>query len=504
MKNLRAVGSFGGIDADTDALLDDCFQDHEAYAAAIKHERPLVLGRKGSGKTAIYRRIVGIHSHNAFALGHTFLEYPWHHHRLQELVGVPEESRYIQSWQYLILLGLARLLINDDQSQPWSTFALEEIQTLEQFVTDSYGTKRPELGALFTPERRLRIEPHFRFGTELIGGGLNLERLPVSDLPKVVQEVNRRVRNAVLGCLNPDIDYYVCFDELDRGFSPSDSSYHHMLTGLLLAAKLMNDEAARVGKRLSVIVFLRDDIYQVLRFEDKNKITEARASVIEWDSPRTQWTLRQLMERRFSALLGEGVAVNWSDVFDESKEMSGRQRKYKHILDRTFRRPRDIIKMCNEVLLAYKADEHCDSELFLNGHVIAARRGYSEYLLRELVDEVQKHMPRHDKYFEILRSVGSGAFTREQFDSVCSLRAALLGDGDTAESILRGFFDFSIIGYQKTGGAGGGSTFVWRYLEAGARFDETASTLRVHPGLVEALGLKKWEHRDDVDDTEGT
>jgi hypothetical protein len=29
--DLREVESFGGIDADTDQLLDECFDDHEAY-----------------------------------------------------------------------------------------------------------------------------------------------------------------------------------------------------------------------------------------------------------------------------------------------------------------------------------------------------------------------------------------------------------------------------------------------------------------------------------------
>jgi hypothetical protein len=40
-------------DADSDDLLDQAFQDHEAYTQAIAHRRPLVIGRKGSGKTCI-------------------------------------------------------------------------------------------------------------------------------------------------------------------------------------------------------------------------------------------------------------------------------------------------------------------------------------------------------------------------------------------------------------------------------------------------------------------
>jgi len=64
MKPLSDVASFGAIDADFDDLLDTCFQDHEAYASALAHERFLVVGRKGAGKTAIFKKIIRTRRHN--------------------------------------------------------------------------------------------------------------------------------------------------------------------------------------------------------------------------------------------------------------------------------------------------------------------------------------------------------------------------------------------------------------------------------------------------------
>ena len=58
MIKLIDVESFGGIDADTDTLLEQCFEDHEAYQETKNHKCFLVLGRKGSGKTAIFRKFV--------------------------------------------------------------------------------------------------------------------------------------------------------------------------------------------------------------------------------------------------------------------------------------------------------------------------------------------------------------------------------------------------------------------------------------------------------------
>jgi hypothetical protein len=101
--DLDQAENFGAIDADADALLRDCFRDHPAYSVARAHERFLVVGRKGSGKTAIFKRLITEKAPTVLAFGHTFDDYPWPYHDLQTQAGVPEERRYIHSWRYLIL-----------------------------------------------------------------------------------------------------------------------------------------------------------------------------------------------------------------------------------------------------------------------------------------------------------------------------------------------------------------------------------------------------------------
>ena len=45
--------------------------------------------------------------------------------------------------------------------------------------------------------------------------------------------------------------------------------------------------------------FLRDDIYNNLKFEDKNKITENNVAPVFWDHGPNHKTLKGLMEKRF-------------------------------------------------------------------------------------------------------------------------------------------------------------------------------------------------------------
>ncbi len=303
-KAIRDVSTFGGIDADADSLLDTCFQNHEAYLAAKEHKHFLIIGRKGSGKTAIFRKLITERAPDLFALGHTFAEYPWNHHDAQANMGVPEEERYVNSWKYLILLTTSKILLNQDHSQPWNDAAAESLQKIESFVVDSYGSRDPDVTQLFNPGKSLRINPTLKIALGPLEAGVSVERISVANLPNVVVDLNRTVSDAVIAALNPENSYHICFDQLDLGFSVTEPKYAQRLTGLILAARDLSQRAKAAGKKLSVDIFLRDDIYQLLKFEDKNKLSESTMSRIEWDGPSTEWTLRNLMAKRFAEVLG--------------------------------------------------------------------------------------------------------------------------------------------------------------------------------------------------------
>lgn len=501
VKSLRATESFGSIDADADQLLKSCFQDHPAYRSVHQMKRFVILGRKGSGKTAIYKKVITENEPDSYSFGYSFDDYPWHHHNLQSEVGVPEERKFIHSWKYLILLGLAKILLNNDRTQPWdNSEAVEALSALEDFVVDSYGTRDPDMSQLFSPRRKL----HFKGGINAKFFQIQGESVAIEELPKHIQDVNRAMEKAILTALNPNCRYYICFDQLDLGYSPEDKAYSHRLIGLLIAARDLFVKASEASKSFNPVVFLRDDIFEELHFEDKNKITDNYATWVTWDEDKDGGlTLRKMMERRFAEVLlprgAEQMFLDWNLVFDEQKEMPGHQSKYKHICDRTFLRPRDMIKFCNEVLEEYKRRTSGESfgqpelghseEIFINEDVHAAREDFSNYLVRELDDEISKHVPRYEEYLEVLKTIGSERFNFSEFEKIFNQRQELKEDDPW--KALDELFKFSIISYLRPGGRGGGSEYVWRYRGARARLDPTVDSFRVHPGLKETLGLTR-------------
>ena len=293
MPTLQDINAFGAIDADNDDLLLRSFEDHEAYLDVRAQKRFLIVGKKGSGKTAIFKRLLDISDPGYFCFGHTFSDYPWHYHDKQARIGIPDFDKYTHSWKYLILLSLAKVILNQDQSLPYDDQSMDAMARVERFVIDTYGSRDPDVTQIFTPTKQLKLKPHFDVDLKLIKAGVSGEMVPMEQLPVVVQDVNRNLLSYGLKCLNPQHEYFICFDQLDLGFDPTKQDYTNRLIGLLLACRDLNIAARDQGKCFFVVIFLRQDIYDTLHFEDKNKITENFLSFIEWDTPRTNKTLKQ-------------------------------------------------------------------------------------------------------------------------------------------------------------------------------------------------------------------
>ncbi|BCO07988.1 hypothetical protein GF1_03640 [Desulfolithobacter dissulfuricans] len=348
---------------------------------------------------------------------------------------------------------------------------MEDMLRLEAFVVDTYGSRDPDLTQTFSPTKELRLKPHFELDWKILKAGISPESVPVEELPTIIPEVNAAFLRTILRCLNPNHKYYIAFDQLDLGFNKSSPEYSSRLIGLLLASRDINLAAREAGINLFVVVFLRDDIYDSLHFEDKNKMTENYVSLIEWDTPRTKKTLKALMNRRFTVLLGgeEKQNINWGDVFNEEREMPGHQSKYDHIRDRTYLRPRDIIKFANLALKEYK--QRIDSGEVEQGHLYKidnvdvhnARVEYSEYLVREIDDEVHTHLPDYERHLDVLRAIGKWHFDKDEYESAFSKHypEAQISSNEALEKLHQ----FSFIGFYRAGGRGFGGQSMFSVTE---------------------------------------
>jgi len=476
--SLRNLRSFGDVAAEDDAVLD-YFLTTDAVNRISRNEVFLVLGRKGSGKTALVR-----HFSEGYAPGLarsvSLRGYPWNVHAQRVDAGASSIEAYVSAWKYLISAELASLLLDKvDQGNS------NEAKSLTKFLEDNYGGVRPKLEAILRPKSlklsSLSFEPQV-LGNKL--GGIALER-DTRDLNLGI-ELNA-LSDSILSAATALAvragvqNLSLHFDELDQGLAALDDQRKLLIVGLILAARAVRLSCKGTGCQINPVVYLRTDLWDELDFSDKNKISQTVALNLEWDSP----SLLQLVDTRIQARLGAGAT--WDAVSTESL-MRGSQTKWNHILTRTFLRPRDVIKYLNAALTEAKK-RTAEPLLFENEDIVAARNIYSAYLKAELDDEILAHWRYWEDALQACSGISTITFDRDLFVSEYGSRRTA-GNPMEADEALRLLYSFSVLGYEKRSGYGG-SSWAFQYTDPEAGWDPSATRFKVHLGLKEYAKLRE-------------
>jgi len=114
----------------------------------------------------------------------------------------------------------------------------------------------------------------------------------------------------------------------------------------------------------------------------------------------------------------------------------------KHILRRSFYRPRDVIVYLNKIREAHDATS---DSLYSSKDLYAAERTVSSSMYDELIDEWATQKPDFVVYLMTLQNIGYEIFTREQFAEKFIQAKPDASESDINE-VLRFLFANSIIG----------------------------------------------------------
>jgi hypothetical protein len=478
---LRGLDSFGKGAAEDEPVLTYFFKT-EAVARIAKSEILLVLGRKGSGKTALVRHF-SENTAGVFSRSLSLRGYPWALHGTRVDRGASPIEAYVSSWRYLIAVELAALVSTRavTQSDP-------VLKAIKEFLTQNYGGPDPSLDQVLRPPK-LRISKGVVEPTVLGNkiGSVALERSAAdTTFGLEVNALTDALLSAVATVATQEgMDTLsLHFDELDQGMSTLDAERARMLIGLILAARLVRQSGASNRPVIAPVVYLRSDIWEDLEFSDKNKVARGLTLGLEW----TPETLRALLDERIKRKVGP---FTWDDVASPDL-MRGSQSKWSHIVARTFVRPRDVVEFANVALK--EAQKRSDEPLvFINEDIVSARDKYSAYLKEELDDEIIPHWPQWDEALKACSAIQTLTFERDKF--VLEYERRKSGDNVlSAGDALRMLYRFSVIGYEKRSGYGG-SSWSFQYTNPEAGWDDGAQKFKVHQGLKEYAKLSE-ERKD--------
>jgi len=368
--------------------LEDYFIQTFQFRRALDGTGKIVVGRKGSGKTAIFfqvrdkkrgdRRNVIVdlkpESHQLSLLRENILKF--------YDVGVFDHT-ISAFWQHLIHMEILLRLRDQIVGAP---------QRIRGAPSDAYkvageidkliDAAKTDVSGDFTSRMSALINAIVQEIDALRAAG---KPPSVEDLTSIVFRVDiRSLRGLIERCISPGTTLVFLFDNIDKGWSargvqPDDV---RLVRLLIEALNKMQRDLTRQGIEFQFLVFLRNDIYEILIDSTPDRGKEAQI-LIDW-SDREQ--LKRIILERIQYSLNEdheNFEAAWQSLFVEAIDGCD---SFEYLVSRCLMRPRFLIDLI----------ENCISIAVNRGHdavtqedIRAACRQHSYYLISDFGYEIR-------------------------------------------------------------------------------------------------------------------
>jgi hypothetical protein len=396
-----AVGRlfFGRDDAENDladGLLEEGFLFTYAYEAAQTGRKSLIIGRKGSGKSAICRRLIAKGGYDGPTILITPDDAAGDEIRRFELQGLTGDTAKSLIWRYVFAVQAARHLTAQMRTvsrrkTPGSVRALRSFLHANQEAEEQQLYDRLQRGVRGLQSASLSLKA---FG--VVEASINATGASEGARASRLLEVLERGVAAAFDDLDPEREnpaLLFLVDQLEQVWT-IDPDSHAMVTGLLLAAKHVTSE---YRKSVRCALFLRSDIYDTLNFGDGDKFHS--------DEIRITWSrsgLRDLALTRASASLKRSLTREqlWGEVFPATIEG---EHTADYLFSRCLPRPRDAIQfltVCRDT-----ADEH-GHQTVQEEDVLRATLQFSQWKLQDLAKEYLVNYPFLKSLFALFENTG--------------------------------------------------------------------------------------------------
>jgi hypothetical protein len=369
--------------------LGDYFLKTDQFERAVRGEANLVVGRKGSGKTALFiqvrdkirydKRNVVVdlkpEGYQLIKLKEDILTY---------LSAGARQHLITAFWEYLILLEVAYKLLEKDQNTYRHNHDLHDLYMrlkttyqLADFSAEGDFSER-----LSTLSNSLITRYKEKFGT------VDAQRLSASQVTELLYKHDLRdLMQLISQYLERKKTVWVLFDNLDKGWSTHgvDVIDATVLRCLVDAGRKIEREMRRDQHDFHCIVFIRNDVYDHLMKNSSDHGKESRAA-LDWSDPDM---LREMLRLRLvngmKAKLGEhDFHTVWRELcvsHFRGEESSA------YLIDRSLMRPRNVLKIFNHCRgFATNFGRQRISDVDIDKGLTAYSQDLLEELDRELTD----------------------------------------------------------------------------------------------------------------------
>lgn len=435
-----------------------------------------VIGRKGTGKTAISEYLLSRANHETFCGRLSFKNFPFNDLYSKGNDKYKAPNQYITIWKYIIYSYICRLMANNQNVDPnirdslSKVFLQDPAKTLSSWVSKWTGTD---------------------FNLSILGVGGGIKGQITKEQPDWISRVDMLEK-----IVSENIDssaYYILFDELDEDYRDitdraQHESYTLLLTGLFKAVQDVKSVFRQSSANIFPIIFLRDDIYDLIDDNDKTKWDDFKID-LNW----TEDKIKRLLAFRLSkAFDKDGPVLSFNDAWNAVFSArfitpGGGYGKpipvFNYISRSTQLRPRDYVrflKVCAERALEKDGIRRIGERVIKD-----ADKAFSNYLRSELIDEIRGVIPDIADVFGVFSELRVQTIQIDDFRRVYSRQAAEKGFSQAdVDWVLRILFVFSVIGNQPK--QINQQVFRYKNKDANLNFNEP---IVVHRGLFKSLQI---------------
>ena len=471
----------GHPDALQDTSLLDYFVPTPEYRDAISGHRMIFIGRRGSGKSANFQAIREALRERPGTVPVEIAPDDYELERISEFLdvhypGINPKLLYRNTWNYVLTTEIVKALAEktdllylspDDQDRT----------NLHQY----YEQNRPALELDFGTRITAALTDAFQAAAEASEEAV---RAATERAIRGLRDyrVSPRLRDFAA---REDITIFIVADDLDKHWRPGTQQSIDMLIGLI-------DEADRLqryfGDQLKVVMFLREDIFDVLAQADED-LPKRNYLRMEW----TISNLKHLVAARLAMGTEDQDADDedvWAAIFPDVIDGI---RSSDYILSRVLPRPRDVLGFCQASIdQAQRNGNHA----VVAQDILDGERAFANTFIRSLAAEFRGLYP--DLEGVLIELAGAPTMMRwNEFrgyasDAIQRHRALLTGwigsGGPSAQSLADILFRVGTIGLSA-------STADQPHFRNGRSFAETWSAtspdpiVHIHPAFFTYLDV---------------
>lgn len=319
------------------ALLNDYFVMTSQFKQARNGHARIVIGRKGSGKTAIFYALK-----EELAGGHSrlILDLKPEAHQLVKLkeqildhqsAGLKEHT-LTAFWNMILLTEVSHRIIQDDEN--WAIrdqVRAEKFAKLKQLNNEFAFIEIGDFAERLHHQVELLISQYDNLGKT--SNGRQLTEILYSDK-----------LNALSYALNEYLaekdEIWILIDNLDKGWPIRGTKENDILIikALLEASRKLQRRFQKTGLNFHCILFIRNDIYDHLLDQTPDKNKDYPIS-LEWPDPEF---FKKILVKRIEAnnALNGTFEEIWTRIFPST---IGIEDSFQYVLSRTLMRPRDYL-----------------------------------------------------------------------------------------------------------------------------------------------------------------